>query len=187
MSPFTPADGVRARWRQIYDLMAKAEAGEVVTYEAMGEVTGLDPETERHKIQVASRRAAQELLKINLRSVESAPNAGYRIAETPRKLEIATRHQSKARRSVRRGRDQVTYVDLSEVDDATRAIFEAMSWKFAEQDEAIRRLDVRAQRHERQLQAAASSQEHTDTQLADLQARLAKLEAERNEEAGGSE
>ena len=65
------------------------------------------------------------------------------------------------------------------MDAATRDIFEAMAWKFAEQDDALRRLDVRQRRHEQQLKNAVSSQAHTAEQIAERQERLAKLEAER--------
>ena len=180
MSPFTPA-GERARWREIYALLAGADTGDVVTYEAMAAALGLDAAADRHKIQVAMRRAAREFLVIDLRSVESVPNTGYRVTETERKLELAKRQQSRGARAVRRGKDQVTYADTAALDEPTRALFEAMAWKFAAQDEAIRRLDVRAQRHERQLQAAASGLQQTEAQLARLQERLEKLEAGRQD------
>jgi hypothetical protein len=176
MSPFTP-QGDQARWRYIYDLLVKAKTGEIVTYEAMGDALSLDPDADRHKIQMAMRRAAREHLKIDLRSVEPVANAGYRVTETERKLELARKHQAKAVRSVRRGRAHVDYADLASVDEATRNLFEAMAWKFAQQDEVIHRLDVRQKRHERQLQATVSAQEETAQQLADLRERLARLES----------
>jgi hypothetical protein len=178
MAPFVPA-GEQARWHYLYDLLVKADTGGVVTYEAMAEALGLDPVADRHKIQMAMRRAAKEHLEQDRRSVEPVPNSGYRIVETERKLDLARRYQGKAQKAVRRGRDQVEYADLSLVDDATRAVFEAMAWKFVQQDEVIHRLDVRQKRHERQLKAAVSAQQQTTDQITELQERLAKLEAGR--------
>jgi hypothetical protein len=178
MSPFTPA-GDRARWKAIYDQLVKLPVGGTLTYAEIGALLGLDPDADRHKIQMAVRRAAREHLLVDLRSITSVPNVGYQVVETERKLSIARVHQGKAARSVRRGRDHVVNASLDGLDPDTRAVFEAMAWKFSQQDEAIRRLDVRQQRHERQLAAARSAHEQTAEQLADIASRLARLEAER--------
>lgn len=180
MSPFTPR-GSAARWKIIYDLLRETETNGILTYEIMGKALGLDPDlpSDRHAIQMAMRKAAKEHLELDLRSVAPVPNEGYQVVPTEQKLDLAGRHQSRAVRAVRRGRSHIINVDLASVDDATRAIFEAMAWKFEQQDEALHRLDVRARRHERQLQAAATHQEQTEQQLAELAARLAKLEGER--------
>ena len=177
MSPFTPA-GDRARWKVIYDQLAKLPTGGIITYAELGALLGLDPDADRHKIQMAMRRAAQEHLSTDLRSITSVQNTGYQVVETERKLAIARQHQGKAARSVRRGRDHVIHADLAGLDPDTRAVFEAMAWKFTQQDEAIRRLDVRQRRHERQLAAAQSAHQQTQEQLTDLAVRLARLEAE---------
>lgn len=178
MSPFTPL-GDRARWQIVYDLLVNTTTGSIVTYQDMGNALGLDPVTERHKIQMAMRRAAKEHLENDLRSVAPVPNEGYRVVETSRKLELARQQQSRAVRAVKRGRDHVSYADLSGVDEPTREVFKAMAWKFMQQDELIHRLDVRQKRHERQLHAAVTAQEQTSQQLTDLQERLAKLESGR--------
>src|SRR5260370_9864402 len=112
MSPFTP-HGDRARWRIIYDMLVKAGTGDVVTYQTIAGALGLDADADRHKIQMDMRRAAKEHLENDLRSVAAVPNEGYRIVETPRKLELARNHQANAFRSVRRGRAHVSYADLA--------------------------------------------------------------------------
>lgn len=180
MSPFTPAGAV-ARWKIVYDLLARTEANGILTYEVMGEALSLDPgvPAERHAIQMAVRRAAKEHLEMDLRSVASVPNEGYQVVPTEQKLGLAARQQSRAVRAVKRGRAHVVNADLDSVDDATRALFEAMAWKFEQQDEAMRRLDVRQRRLERQNAAVATHAEQTTAEVADLAARLARLEAER--------
>jgi hypothetical protein len=49
-------------------------------------------------------------------------------------------------------------------------------------DEAVRRLRARAERRERQLKAAVTVHDCTPEQVAELRARLARLEAERRAE-----
>jgi hypothetical protein len=175
MSPFQPA-GARARWRVIYDMLTASKPGDTVTYDDMGKALELDPDKDRHLIQMAVRRAGREYLLVDCRALEPVPNTGYVIVESAKQLVLAGKHQVKARRSIRRGREQVTHVDVSGLDEATRQMFEIMAWKFAQQDEAIRRLDVRQQRTQRQLAAAVSA---TSGEMAELRARLEKLEADR--------
>lgn len=179
MSPFTPV-GARARWKYLYDMLKTAETGAVLTYEAMADALDLDPVDDRHTIQMAMRRAAREHLLLDLRSVEPVRGQGYRVVETAGKLDIAGRHQRRAIRQVRWGQSHVVNASLDGLDDATRALFEAAAWKFAQQDEALHRLDVRQRRHERQLAAAQLAQEQTQEQLTDLAERLTRLEAGRS-------
>jgi hypothetical protein len=176
--PFRPI-GDRARWKSVYELMRKTGTGGVITYAMMGAALNLDPDADRAKIQMAARRAATELLNVDLRSTEAIRNRGYQVVETSRKLEIARKYQGRAARAVRKGQAHVTHADLANLDPDTRAVFEAMAWKFEQQDEALRRLDVRARRHERQLAAAQSAQQQTSVQMTELAARLAALEAAR--------
>jgi hypothetical protein len=183
MAPFKPV-GDRARWRVVYDMLTAAQVGDVITYEDMGAELELDPEKDRHLIQMAVRRAARQYLTEDLRALESVPNIGYTVVESAKQLVLAERHQVKARRSIRRGREQVTHVDVSGLDETTRQMFEIMAWKFTQQDEAIRRLDVRQQRMQRQVDAAVSVTQQTSDEVAALRARLEKLEAERRD--GGS-
>ncbi len=177
MPPFTPA-GDRARWKVIYDLLALANPGDTVTYEAMGLALDLDPVKDRSAIQMAVYRAAREYLTGDLRAIEAVPNVGYLVVEASRQLALAEHHQVKGRRSIRRGREQVTYVDTSGLDEDTRHMFEVMAWKFGQQDEAIRRLNVAKNRMQRQLDAVSSGKADKG-ELDALRERLEKLEAQR--------
>jgi hypothetical protein len=58
-------------------------------------------------------------------------------------------------------------------------MFEIMAWKFGQQDEAIRRLSVKQNRMQRQVEAAVSTSQQTSDELTQLRERLEKLEAER--------
>lgn len=178
MSPFTPRGG-RARWRILYDLLVRASVGEIVGYEEMGDALGLDPDSDRHAIQMALRRAAKEHEIVDNRALDAVPNQGYRIVEPKEQLTLARRYQKKAGRSLDRGRSKVEHVDLSGVDGDTRRAFEVVAQAFALQADFNRRLDIRQKKLEVQVAAARSEQQHTTEELANLRSRLEKLEGER--------
>jgi hypothetical protein len=99
VTPFEPA-GDKARWRVLYDVLTKHGVGDVVTYDVMGEALNLDPEKERHTIQMAIRRAAREYEREDHRALEPVPNEGYRVVEPAEHMRLARR----PRRPVRVGR-----------------------------------------------------------------------------------
>ena len=182
MSPFQPA-GDKPRWRVVYELLVKVETGGTLSYQEMGSALGLDPDTDRHAIQMAVRRAAREHEVTDNRALDAVPNVGYRIVSAPEHIDLASRHQRKAGRSIARGRSKVEHVDLSGVDPQTRKAFEVMAVAFRMQADFNRRLDVRQKRLEQQVAAATSAQSHTSEELADLRERLERLEAERGGDA----
>lgn len=178
MSPFTPA-GDQARWRTLYDLLTKASVGQVVSYEEMGAALDLDPDGDRHAIQMALRRAANEYEKVDSRALDVVPNEGYRVVEPGEHLVLARRHQQKAGKSLDRGRSKVEHVDLSGVDLDMRRAFEVVAQAFALQADFNRRLDIRQKKLEQQVAVAQSAQAHTSEEIAKLRERLERLEAER--------
>jgi len=179
MSPFDPV-GDRARWRVIYDMLVKVPTGGILTYEAMGKELGLDPDSDRHTIQMAVRRAAREHEVCDSRALDSVPNTGYKVVHAPEHLDLARRHQRKAGRSLERGRSKVEHVDLADLDDATQHAFRIVAQAFALQADFNRRLDIRQKKLERQVQSAMSVQQHTADELTELRARLERLESERD-------
>lgn len=175
--PFEPA-GETARWRIIYDLLLKASVDQVITYEEMGHALNLDPEADRHAIQMAVRRAAREHEVNEGRALDVVANQGYRIVTVPEHLTLAKRHQRKAGRSLARGQSKVEHVDLTGVDPETRRAFEVVAIAFQQQQDFIRRIDANQKKLARQVTAAASAQERTEDEIAELKARLARLEGD---------
>lgn len=172
MSPFQPA-GERARWRIVYDLLVKTETGGTVTYEQLGEALDLDPESDRHLIQMAVRRAAAEHEVLGGRALDVVINKGYRIVHVPEHLMLARRHQRKAGKALARGRSKVDHVDLSGVDAETRQAFEVVAQAFALQADFNRRLDLRQKKLEKQVRAVKAE---TSDEVAELRERLERLE-----------
>lgn len=175
MSPFEPV-GETARWRTIYNHLADTPVDGVLTYEAMGEALDLDPVKDRHTIQVAMRRAAKELEAEDNRAVEAVKNVGYRVVQPEEHLRLARYQQRRSSRALARGHSKVVNVDLSNVDPEIRQAFQVVASAFAMQMEFNRRTDVRQKRLEESLEAVREKSSRTDDEVAELRARLERLE-----------
>lgn len=177
MRPFEPI-GDRARWRIIYELLQRAEVGQVITYEDLGAVLDLDPQSDRHTIQMAVRRAAREHEEADNRALDVIPNTGYVIVPAPEHLRLARDHHKRASKSLARGHSKVVHVDLSGLDPETRHAFEVVARAFALQMEFNKRFDVRQARLEQAVNDMSQRTERTEEEIAELKARLARLEGE---------
>lgn len=177
MSPFEPV-GPQARWRTVYDLLCGTATGDVLTYEAIGAALGLDPEGDRHAVQMAVRRAAKQHEVNDRRAIEAVPNLGYRVVEAPEHLRLARGQQKRAGKSLARGQSKVVHVDLSGMEPETRRAFEVVARAFAMQMDFNRRFDVRQAKLEETITGMSERTERTEQEIADLKARLARLEGE---------
>ncbi len=178
MAPFKP-QGERARWRLIYDLLCRKDINDLVTYDDLADTIGMDAGTERHAIQMATRRAAKEYLEVNRRAIEVQPNVGYRIVEPKEHLRLARSHNSKAGRALVRGHSTATNVDLTGMDMEMRRAFEAVAVVMSKQMEFNRRLEYRQHRLAAALESVSTRQELTEErveELASLQERLKLVE-----------
>jgi len=128
---------------------------------------------------MAVRRAAREHEVMDNRALDAVPNEGYRVVEAAAHMELAQRHQRKGQRSTLRALSKVEHVDLTGLDVAARRAFEVVAIAFKLQADINRKLDIRQKTLERQVSAAMSAQDRTSDEVADLRARLEKLEAER--------
>lgn len=175
MAAFAP-HGDRARWRDIYDLLCAARVDDVVTYEQMAHALGLDAVADRHRIQMAVRRAAQEHETVDKRAVDSVPNVGYRIVRAPEHVLLARRQQTRSSRALARGHSKAVNVDLSGVDAATRHALDTVARAFALQMDFNRRFDVRQRRLEEVLTTVQQSAQRSEEEIAELRSRLERLE-----------
>lgn len=187
MGPAFQPVGDRARWRVLYELLVPLKVGGVLTYDQMAAALDLDPTKDRTTIQLAMRRAARELEQVHKRATDAVPNEGYRIVEPEQHLGLARRHQRKAGKALVRGQSKVVNVDYNLIDPETRKAFEIVAGVFAAQIDFNRRMDVRQDNLEAALVAVTQrtevQAERTDEEIAELRARLKRLE----EQASGSE
>jgi len=175
MSPFEPA-GETARWRILYAALQERSVDDVITYETMAELLELDPADDKHTIQVAMRRAAIELEKVDKHAVEAVVNVGYRIVEPEEHLRLAKGQQRRSSRALARGQSKVVNVDLSNVDPEVRQAFQVVASAFAMQMEFNRRTDIRQKKLEESLDAVRETSTRTEEEVAELRERLDRLE-----------
>lgn len=175
--PFEP-EGDRARWQVIYDLLRAAAVGQVVTYDEMAAALNMNAERDRHRIQVAMRRAALEHERVDKRAIDAVVNVGYRIVEAPEHLVLAKRHQRRSTRQLVRGYSKTVNVDLSSVPPEVQHAFGVVAQAFAMQMEFNRRFDVRQKRLEESIRSTVARTERTESELSELRARLERLESD---------
>jgi hypothetical protein len=184
MSPFQPA-GDQARWRIVYEILRQAPTDAVVTYDELGEALGLDPDGDRHSIQMAMRRAGVELETEDKRAIDSVPNKGYRVVPAPENLGLAKREGKKAGRSLKRGYSKAINVDLTGVDPEVRKALEVTAQAFSLQMDFNRRFAVRQSQLEKAVheinEAQSEDRQRSAEEVTKLRDRIERLERERGE------
>lgn len=178
MTRFTP-DGEFAQWRIIYDVLRESSVGDIVTYETLGEALGVDPSSDRQRIQLAARRAFKEFLSVDSRATENIPNEGYRIVEAGEHMRLARKQSTKATKALARGRDQVTHVDFNGMAPEVRQGFEMMAQGFSAVIDMNRRLSDRQDAQEEALKHVSVKSDRTEAELEELRTRLSALESEK--------
>lgn len=175
MSPFRPA-GTRARWRVLYDLVRRVDVGDTLTYVAMADALDMHERRDRDKLQVAFRRAAEELLQEDSRAVEAIANVGYRVVQAREHLRLAEHHKTKAGNELVRGRDTLARVDRTGLNPSAQQMvlyaFSALSALV----ERVERTDLRQQRLEEAMEETVQRQDRSTEELADLRARMEAME-----------
>lgn len=161
--PFKPK-GEIAQWRIIYRLLQEAEVGATITYQTVAEALDLDPETDRHRLQAAARKAATKLLEVDTRAVEVIPDIGYRTVLAARQIPLAGQQVERAGRAMDRGNALATHVRMSELSEAEQRIVHAMQLGFAQVREWARQMNQRIEDH--------------DDRLADVEAELRRMRQE---------
>lgn len=168
--------GDRARWRVLYDLLRKLDVGDTISYVECGTALDLDPNTDRHVIQMAMRRAAKEFETEDKHALESVVNVGYRVVEAEKHLVLAKRQQKRAGKALARGHSKVVNVDLSDVEPEVRSAFQVVAQAFSMQMEMNRRFDSRARKLEEAVEMMDAKQGRSESELAELRARIERLE-----------
>lgn len=144
--PFVPVGAV-ARWRVVYDLLRPLKFGEVLTYEAIADALELDADTDRHVIQMASRRALRELLNIDHRGSKAVKNLGYRIAKPEEHITLGKDRNKRAGRQLVAAEAVSTKVDLTDMLPEQVKILELMTRGVRQQMEINRRVLAKQDQH----------------------------------------
>jgi hypothetical protein len=180
-APFEPL-GEQARWRTVYELLTATPMNGVITYKELGDALVLDPDSDRKSIQDAMRRAAKQHEVTDKRAAEVVPDIGYRVIEPREHIDVARRFQRKSGRALVRGHSQAVNVDLNGVEPEVRNALELLGHAFTLQMDFNRRFEGKQARLERTIREIADSQaedrKRTAEEVAELRARLARLEGE---------
>jgi hypothetical protein len=158
--PFKPK-GELAQWRIVYRLLQEAEQDSTLTYDQLGEALDLDPVTDRHRIQVAVRRASKQLLEVDSRATEVVLEVGYKLVPAERQIPLAGQQVERASRALDRGSALTTHIRMNELDPHEQQIVQTMAVGFAQVAEWARQLNKRVESH--------------DGRLADVEAELKRL------------
>lgn len=168
--------GSQARWRIVYEVLAAARVGDEVTYEELAAALGFDASHDRHRIQMAVRRAGEELEAEDHRALSPVTNVGYRIVEPEEHLVLARRHQSRSSKSLVRGQSKVINVDLSGLDLEVKHTFEVVARAFALQMDFNRRFQVKQEQLEQTMALIEQVSSRSEQEIAELKDRLERLE-----------
>jgi hypothetical protein len=177
--------GQRPRWEIIYDLLVQTPDGTILTYQAMGDLLGLNPDTERNAIFSPLRKAAEQHELTHKRCIVAVRGEGYKIVANPSgHLELARKHNAKANRQLDFGLSKVVNVDLSGADPALRQAVEILGVALLQQKDIGARHLARQRRTEKQVETlrrvagdAVHAADRTAGQVQALTDRLAALEA----------
>lgn len=175
MNPFEPI-GDQARWKTVYAVLEGKVIGDVVTYVELGEALELDPDEDRHAIQMAVRRAAKEFAEVRRHALDALPNEGYRVVLPAEHLELAQRHQKKSRKALERGHHTVTYVDFNGMDGEVRKAFEVTAQAMGMMLDMSRQLDLKQKRLQEAVDSVVEKSNMSEAQLVELQERMERLE-----------
>lgn len=166
---------LREKSRKDYalEVLREHRVGEVVTYKALSDRVGCD---DRRVLQAAVRDAAKDYLRFDQHAVEAVPNEGYRVVAADEHVRLAEKQRRRSVKTLRRGEALVVSVDYNDLSPDARRLAEGMALGFARLIEANRRMDSRLASVERAQDAVVERQDHTDSEVAELKARLARLE-----------
>ena len=109
--------GEKSRREILIELVADAAPGFVFTYDTLGEAIN----GSREEVQGAVHVALKDLERNHKKTLEVVRNVGYRVVNPAEHIRLATKHQTKATRSLKRAKSKVAHVDYADLTPEERA------------------------------------------------------------------
>lgn len=106
----------------IIELAANADVDELLSFELISKVTGLDPDLPELRFAVATARP--HLLREHDRALVSVRGRGYRVALPVEHAGLARRHQRSSERQLQKAVDLIEHTDLAGFTDKQRRAHE---------------------------------------------------------------
>jgi hypothetical protein len=158
------------------EALAELPPGAVMLYGELESLLGLD----RMGMQAVVNQAKSSLQKTHKRSVVAVRNVGYRVLAAAEHLDLAKVHQRKGRRQTRRSKSAVVNTDYNELSESERLRFDIAVDTIRALQAFERRADLRYASRERVesfIAHQSAKNERTESEVLDMQERLARLEA----------
>jgi DNA-binding winged helix-turn-helix (wHTH) protein len=169
----------KRNWERVYEVLAAAGVGAVVSWAALGAAVGKDTSQtyERQLVRALVTRAVRQLEQDHQLIVQSVRGKGYKIVPNTERLAVARRHQDRAARHVKLAHQQVSDVDLSSMTPETRRLFEATAMALSHQAQVINQTNIRQGRLEAVVDGVLQKQTVHDQHVDELRERMEKLES----------
>lgn len=157
---------------KVIEYVSGLDYREMVTYETLQTMLG---DVTRGDAQNAVNRALRELESVHRKTLINVRGAGYRVAHPDESEKESSRHQTKAKRQIRKARSKVDNVDLAHVSTPEiRKDIEAQSMRLAKVEDAVKVLTRKSARHDKLIALLGKEQQ---TISVDVSERLAAIEA----------
>ena len=135
-------------WQKIYDRLRDMSEGEIVKYAELLDLLMLPHSKDGlQRLQQLSQRARRKLQEDDHRTAETVRLVGYQIISVEDHLTLATRHQERSRKAMRRARKTLETPDLTNATNAVRNRFGRHIVATAAAEQAI----AAAMRREREM------------------------------------
>lgn len=161
--------GDRPRWEIVYDELVTLNVGDVLTYERLHELLGVET---RSAVRAPFYKAVNEWGAQRHRAMRPMPNVGYRVVDAPEHEAIARSYHRRSHRALRRGRQVVTNADRSRLDGEQRLRFDALETTLSRHADMIRRLDLRQARAEHAIAESRAKHSATEDRIRALEETL---------------
>jgi hypothetical protein len=158
--------GEKPQWQMIYDGLTGLDIGDVITYERLADLLGVD-DFRLHR--GAWTKAANRWGSEHKRAFAPVRNVGYRVVNATEHELLARGHHRKSKRSLTRGRRMLETADRSLLSEEDRHRFDQLEQTISRHSDLIRRLDARQGRTEMALSQAAQQQTITEARISALE------------------
>lgn len=119
-APYTPADGVQARWRYAYDLVLTKQPGDDVTLQELAEILGLDWQADSQVLRSVMLEAKKHLEQDKLQTVRTVARFGWVVLSAAGNLDQVEKRRQKAGRATDRTARLITATDRGQLSPIER-------------------------------------------------------------------
>lgn len=157
--------GDMPQWQMVYDVLDRKQIDDIVTYNELTEALGRDFLADRGPFYKAQRH----LLEQKLRALAPIPTIGYQVVQATDHERLARKEHRSGRRKIRKAKNLVQHADRTGMAPEVRQKFDALEGTLSRQEDAIRRIDIKTQRHEAAIKAVEQKVESGEDRLARLE------------------